>query len=256
MASPVPSENSPEPDQAREDLETSVAVVNLDTMEAIMEEFASFTTDTGVALRSHVKIHKVPEIACRQEALPGAGGIVCQTLREAEVMARNGLSDIYLSYMVVSESKLDRLVTLLETIDSFATTIDCPGNVEALQDTGARHGSSIDTILEVNVGLGRVGAKPGEPALKLARTIVRCENLAFADNMAYEGHINAEATSEADYERRCREAIDTVQTVVELLEENGITVDEVKVGSTGTARYSGTHPVVTEINPGMFHSTM
>lgn len=32
----------------------------------------------------------------------------------------------------------------------------------------------------------------------------------------------------------------------------GIPVEEVKVGGTATSRYSASHPVVTEINPGMY----
>lgn len=91
--------------------------------------------------------------------------------------------------------------------------------------------------------------EPGEPAFELAKTIVVCENLDFAGIMAYEGHTNAEAEFEADYERLCRDAMSTVQKVVELFEAEGISMDEVKVGSTGTSRYSGNHPVVPESNP-------
>lgn len=252
MSVPAPTEFSPERGQTRAELETPVAVVDLDTMEANMREFATFARNHDVALRSHVKTHKNSALAHRQEALSGNDGIVCQTLDEALVMARNGISDIYLSYMVVSESKLDRLTTLSESIDSFATTVDCPGNIEPLQDAGNRNGVTIDTILEIDIGLNRVGVEPGEPALDLAKRIVESDNLNFAGIMAYEGHINAEAESEDDYERLCRDAMDTVQEVVELFEEEGITVDEVKVGSTGTSRYSGKHPVVTEVNPGMY----
>lgn len=68
-------------------------------------------------------------------------------------MARNGISDVYLSYLVISESKLDRLAALSESIDSFVTTVDCPGNIEPLQDARTRNGVTIDTILEVDIGL-------------------------------------------------------------------------------------------------------
>ncbi|QLG61049.1 alanine racemase [Halorarum salinum] len=252
MTFTAPNNGSPEPGQSREELETPVALVDLETMEANMSEFASFAREHDVALRSHVKTHKSPVLARRQEALSGNEGIICQTLHEAEVMAEYGLSDIYLSYMVVTRSKLDRLVRLSESIDSFATTVDCPGNIEPLQEAGARHGRSIDTVLELDIGLNRVGVEPGEKALELARSIVEAENLNFAGVMAYEGHINTLADSEGDYERRCLEAMDSVEAMVERLEGDGIPVDGVKVGSTGTSRYSGKHPVVTEINPGMY----
>ncbi|WP_137290628.1 alanine racemase [Natronorubrum halophilum] len=252
MPTPTLTDSTPRLDQSRDDLETPAVVVDLDTMEANMREFAEFAQRHDVALRSHVKTHKIPDIAHRQEELSGGDGILCQTLSEAEVMAQNGISDIYLSYMVVEESKLDRLVRLSERLESFATTVDCPGNIDPLQAAADRHGATVDAVLEIDVGLGRTGVPPGEPALEMAARIVDAENLSFAGLMGFEGHVNGEAESEADYERLCEAAMDELQGTAELLESDGVPVDDVRVGSTGTARHSGKHPVVTEINPGMY----
>jgi len=252
MPTPTPADSTPSLYQPRDELETPAVVVDLDVMEENMREFAEFADRHDVALRSHVKTHKIPDIAHRQEELSGGDGILCQTLSEAEVMAQNGITDIYLSYMVVEESKLDRLVWLSDRLASFATTVDCPGNVAPLQEAAARHGTTVDAVLEVDVGLDRTGVAPGEPALEMARRIVDADNLSFAGLMGFEGHVNAEAESEADYERLCEAAMDKLQTTVDLLEDDGIPVEDVRVGSTGTSRHSGKHPVVTEINPGMY----
>jgi D-serine deaminase-like pyridoxal phosphate-dependent protein len=46
--------------------------------------------------------------------------------------------------------------------------------------------------------------------------------------------------------------MDEAGRVVERIEGAGIDVPEVRAGGTATSWYSGTHPVVTEINPGMY----
>ncbi len=252
MPTPTPGEMSPRLYQSLDEIETPAVVVDLDQMEQNMQQFAAFADEHEVALRSHIKTHKIPALAHVQEELSGGDGILCQTLGEAEVMAQNGIDDIYLSYMVVERSKLDRLIWLSSTLNEFTTTVDCRGNVDPLEAAAARHDEVVDVIVEVDIGLNRVGVEPGQPTVEFAEYVTDQPHLNLAGLMAYEGHINAEADDENDYERLCHEAMEEVAETVALLENAGISVDDVKVGSTGTSRYSGKHPVVTEINPGMY----
>ena len=76
-----------------EDLDTPAVVVDLDVMEANLRRCQSYLDAHGLALRPHIKTHKIPEFARRQIAL-GARGITCQKLGEAEVMVEAGISDI------------------------------------------------------------------------------------------------------------------------------------------------------------------
>lgn len=232
------------------DVETPAVLVDLDAMEANMADYAAFAADNDVALRSHVKTHKIPDIAHRQQELTG-DGILCQTLSEAEVMAQSGIEDIYLSYMVVSESKLDRLVWLSERLASFATTVDSRANIAPLREAARKHGVVVDAVLELDLGLNRVGASLDQAA-ELASVIDDTPELNFAGIMAYEAHVAAKAESEAEFEHRCGAAMDDVQRAVESIESAGVPVTEVKVGGTSTSKFSGKHPVVTEINPGMY----
>lgn len=251
MPTPTSSETIPDLDTPVSDLETPALLVDLDVMERNVDRYASIAEDNGVRLRSHAKTHKVPALAHRQHARTG-GGILCQTLGEAEVMAAGGLDDIYLSYQVVGKKKLDRLVRLSEAVDAFATTVDGPGNVEPLQNAAARRDATVDAVLEVDIGLGRTGVEPGEPAVELAEVIASQPNLAFAGIMAYEAHVKYAAETEDDYERLCHEAMEATARTVDLIEDAGVPVDDVKVGGTATSPYSGRHPVVTEINPGQY----
>lgn len=236
--------------QPKDEIETPAIVVDLDVMERNIEDFASFADEQGVSLRSHVKTHKIPALAHRQVSRTG-GGVVCQTLSEAEVMAHGGIEDIYLSYIVVTQPKLYRLVRLSESIDSFVTTVDSIGNIDPLQAAAADHDTTVSVVLELDIGLNRLGAKPGD-AVELTRYISDAPNLEFRGIMAFEAHIKRIADTVEEYDELCREAMNDVATVVENIEAAGVPVEEVKVGSTKTSKHSAKHPVVTEINPGMY----
>ncbi|WP_232833829.1 alanine racemase [Saliphagus sp. LR7] len=248
-----PSDLKPDLFETTDEIETPAILVDLDAMERNMAKYASFAKEQRVALRSHVKTHKIPDLAHRQEELTGGDGIVCQKLSEAEVMAQNGIDDIYLTYMVVGEEKLNRLVWLSEHVDEFATTVDGEGNILPLQEAAARHGVTVDVVLELDVGLNRVGVQPGAPATEVADLILEQPNLNLAGIMAYEAHVTQEAETASEYERLCMAVMDEVEEAVDRIEDvTGAAIDEVKVGGTATSKFSGRHPVVTEINPGMY----
>src|SRR5688572_29546044 len=65
----------------------------------------------GIALRPHIKTHKLPPVA-RLQLEAGAVGITCAKLGEAEVMADAGIPDILLAYPIWGEAKLRRLAEL------------------------------------------------------------------------------------------------------------------------------------------------
>lgn len=252
MAVPTTSQGYPSLHAPKADLETPVLLVDLDVMMSNVQGYMSFAQANDVRLRSHIKTHKNAEIAKLQDEYSEGGGIACQTLGEVEVMAKNGLDDIYLSYNVVGDQKLKRLVWVSEKLDRFATTVDGLGNIDPLQSAAAEHGVTIDVILEINVGLNRTGVLPGESMVQMATHIVNQPNLNLQGLLAYEAQVKSEAETKAEYEEYCWEAMEKAQAAVERLEADGIPIEEVKVGGTATSLYSGRHPVVTEINPGMY----
>jgi D-serine deaminase-like pyridoxal phosphate-dependent protein len=234
-----------------EALETPVLLADVDAMERNIEEYAAVADDAGVALRSHVKTHKNAALAAREVGLTGGHGVCCQTLGEVETMARNGIDDVYLSYQVVGERKLDRLCWLDGTLDALATTVDSAATIQMLQDAAAKHDRTLNAILEIDMGLHRTGVDPND-AVELARQVQNADDLAFDGILAYDSHVKSISETEAEFEENCWEAMELAADVVAAIEQAGIPVDEVKVGGTATSRYSCEHPVVTEINPGMY----
>ncbi|WP_049979565.1 alanine racemase [Halolamina rubra] len=234
-----------------DDLETPVLLADVDAMERNVREYAAVADEHDVDLRSHVKTHKNAELAAREVELTGDSGICCQTLGEVETMARNGIDDIYLSYQVVGESKLDRLCWLDGKVDALATTVDSAATIDALEDAAERNDRTLHAVLEVDMGLNRTGVAP-EDAPDLAQRIADADALTFDGLLAYDAHVKSEASTEREFEQGCWEAMELAQSVVDDIEAAGIEVPEVKVGGTATSRYSARHPVVTEINPGMY----
>ena len=92
-------------------LDTPFAAIDLDVVERNLARAQRYFDEHKLALRPHIKTHKIPELARRQVEL-GAGGITCQKIGEAEVMADAGIADILLTFNIVGPLKLGRLVGL------------------------------------------------------------------------------------------------------------------------------------------------
>ena len=92
-------------------LDTPSLLIDRDIMLANLQRMQAKAQALGVALRPHTKTHKVPEIARLQVEL-GAQGITVAKTGEAEVMADQGLQDIFIANEIVGELKWRRLAKL------------------------------------------------------------------------------------------------------------------------------------------------
>jgi D-serine deaminase-like pyridoxal phosphate-dependent protein len=222
MALPTFPEMRPELGQPVEDLDTPIVVGDLDVLERNLETYRKIAEENDVSVRSHTKAHKIPSIARLQEETLG-GGVLCQKLSEAEVMARNGIEDILLVCPVVSEAKLNRLFWVDAHTKHFATMIDCPGNITPLQD-----------------------------AVETARFIAEQPNLHLMGLLGHDAHVTLASETEAEYEAGCREVATDMERTVDMLDDAGIEVDVVTSGCSATARFIAPHDTVTELDPGRY----
>src|SRR5438067_1233249 len=95
---------------------TPCAVIDMDKVERNIARVQSACDAAGVANRPHIKTHKSPLLA-KLQIEAGAGGITCQKLGEAEVMAEAGIDDILISYNLIGEEKMVRLGALQARAD-------------------------------------------------------------------------------------------------------------------------------------------
>ena len=71
------------------EVETPVAMVDLDRLDANLQRLQSYADEHGIAMWPHTKTHKSPEIGLRQLEL-GAGGLTVAKTGEAEVFHEAG----------------------------------------------------------------------------------------------------------------------------------------------------------------------
>lgn len=252
MSTPTFSDARPRLGEPVSALETPVVTANLAVVERNLARYADLAADNDVALRVHTKAHKIPELARRQQAR-APDGILCQKLGEAEVMVRDGIDDILLVCPVVSESKVERLCWVAERCDRFAVLADGPGNVDPLAAVAARRDQTIEVVMEVDAGLGRMGVPPGDEAVAFADHVRDLDGVVLRGLLGHDAHLPFLADDEADLEALCAEtAADLAATADRLADEAGVEDPTVITGASATAPYMARQPGVTELDPGRY----
>jgi D-serine deaminase-like pyridoxal phosphate-dependent protein len=122
-------------------------------MESNLLKMADVAGENGVALRPHVKTHKIPGIA-REQLEAGAAGITVAKLSEAEVMADGGIEDIFIAYPLVTEAKIRQAIRLGEMVRLVVGVDSLEG---ARRLSAVAEGHTLEVRLEVDTGLRRTG---------------------------------------------------------------------------------------------------
>src|SRR5689334_14233146 len=166
-----------------EELDTPVPVVDLDIVEHNLKKMQAYCDSHGLALRPHIKTHKIPAFAHLQVEL-GAKGITCQKLGEAEVMIDAGLDDVLISYPLVGAAKADRLAALSRRA-KLRVAVDSDLAVETV--AAAAHASNvpIGILVEFDSGNQRTGVVSVEEALAMAVRIEKTPGLRLDGLMTY-----------------------------------------------------------------------
>jgi D-serine deaminase-like pyridoxal phosphate-dependent protein len=230
-----------------DEVETPVAVVDLDRLEANLQRLQSYVDAHGIALWPHTKTHKSPEIGLRQAAL-GAGGLTVAKTGEAEVFHAAGAPRILVHYPPLGADKWERLARMVAeglelsvAVDSFAPA---EGLAEALQQKGLR----AELLVELDVGLHRTGQVTPAGALELARRLSTLPALEVAGISCYPGHVREDPaqleSAVAEVDGFLREARDAFTAA-------GIRCDRISGGST-PSRYLTHTTCVNELRSGTY----
>lgn len=229
------------------ELDTPALCIDLDVMEANISRMATFIRERGKQWRPHEKCHKTPAIAWKQiEA--GAIGVTCAKVSEAEVMAAAGIRDILIANMIVGRPKLERLVSLCRWADPIVAC-DHYAQVEPLAELCRQNHVTCRVLIEVNIGLDRVGIRPGRDTLELAQAIDRLEGVELAGIMGYEGHLLRVEPQELKREQ-IEEAMNALVQCRNMIMENGLPCEIVSAGGTGSYQITSECPGITELQAG------
>lgn len=231
------------------ELDTPALLIDLDKMESNIQTMADYFTTVNAVLRPHLKTHKTPMLAHKQIAA-GAIGITCAKLGEAEAVIHSGIRDVLIANQILGRQKIARLVNLAKQSE-IMVAVDNAQNVTDISAAAAAKGVTVRILIEVNTGMNRCGVEPGQPALELARHVLRSPNLQFEGLMGYEGH----TVAKPNYAERKAAARQSVQLLVDTkhhLEKHGAPVSIMSGGGTGTFSITGSVPEMTEVQAGSY----
>lgn len=228
------------------ELETPAPLVDLDALDRNLDRMARYVAEHRVGLRPHIKTHKSPRVAAEQ-IRRGAIGLTCATTREAEVMAEV-TGDILVAYPPVGAARLARLVGLPEQV-RLIVALDSAEAVEGLARAARTAGRPVRVLVEVDLGMHRVGVAAPEDAIRLARMIRDRSPLEYAGVAFYPGHIRTTLPEQEALLDALR--ADMGRWLGEL-DRAGVRPDIVSGGSTPTAWRAHELPGLTEIRPGTY----
>ena len=230
-----------------DDLDTPFLALDLDVMEANIRAVAEACRAKGVSWRPHAKGHKSPTVA-KAELAAGALGATCAKLGEAEVLGAGGVKDLLIANLVVGPGKVKRLVALRKIADPIVT-VDHVDQARPIGEAMAAAGLKVRTIIEVDIGLKRVGTQPGEATLALARELHQMPGIEFAGIMGYEGHLLTLADP-TEKLTKINAALDILSRVKADLLAAGLPCPIVSCAGTGSYRISIAHADITEVQAG------
>ncbi len=233
----------------KHEIETPALLLYADRLEQNIDKMATFFSEIECNLRPHFKTHRLAVIAQKQ-IKAGVRGITCAKISEAKVLVESGVRDVLIANQIIGERKLEQLAGLAHHSD-IIVAVDNVENASQMSAIAVKRGVKINILIEFDVGLNRCGVGTQEEALTLVRTILNLKGVRLKGLMGYEGH----TVMIPDYERRkseCRKALARLIKVRDFLQKNGISIEIVSAGGTGTYDIAAHYPGITEVQAGSY----
>ena len=232
-----------------EDLDTPTLLLDRAASDRNLARMAAFFRDRSAKLRPHFKNHKCVTLAKRQLAA-GAVGMTCAKLSEAEILVEHGIDNVLIANQVVGAIKCERLARLAMRA-KVSVAVDHIEQALAISRAATAVGSTVFLLIEVDIGMGRCGVTPGQPAIELARRIVDLPGVHFAGLQAYEGHL-VNVVDRAERTTRARAAMQQAVETRRLLGAAGLPVGCVSGCSSATYDSTGAMDGVDEVQAGTY----
>ena len=230
-------------------LSTPALILDEKTFKENMDAMSELLKDSGLLLRPHYKSHKCASIAHLQ-IKNGAKGMTCAKLSEAEDLVDCGIEDILIANQITDDKKIRRIADLAGDC-RLTVCVDDKENIKKLSKACINTGNTLHCLIEYEIGMERCGVTEKEEVLELAREIEKSENLVFDGIQAYAGHISHMVDFE-EREKLTKANFEKITNLVKYLEENGINVNIVSGGSTGTAKIKAGSGVYNELQAGSY----
>jgi len=198
-------------------------------------------------LRPHLKTHKLPQILRRQLAL-GITKCKAATIAEAEMAAQAGVPDVLLSAQPVGPG-IQRFLQLAAAFPAtrFSALCDDEGVLSEIGRAAVASDTTVDLLLDLDVGQGRTGRDPRVGAAALYHAMRDTAGVRCAGLHAYDGHLHQ--PDPVEREAACTRAFKPVRALRDSLLAAGLSVPTVVAGGSPTFPFHAQNPEV-ECSPG------
>ena len=240
-----------QPGQTLDEIATPSLVIDLDRMDRNIATWQEIATRNGKRFRPHVKTHKIPEIALRQEAA-GACGIAAAKPAELEPFVEAGCRDVVVAYPTVGPDKWRRLASLARDA-KVAVNVDSEAGVRGLSAAAQAAGVTVQVQIEVDTGLNRCGIDVADHAelRRFATLIGTLPGIELEGVTTHRGKFS-ERLAAMTNEQAGREEGELLVEVAERLRTDGFPISEVTAGGTITGRGVAEVPGITELRAGTY----
>jgi D-serine deaminase-like pyridoxal phosphate-dependent protein len=232
-----------------EQIPTPALLVDWDGLMRNLDRMRSDMARLKTNVRPHGKTHKSPAIAHLQRQA-GAIGLCCATIGEAEVMAAAGIDNILIANEMVDEIAIRRTVNLARHAQ-IIVPVDDGKNIRELSAAARHYNAKLDVLVDLDVGLGRCGARSLEQLVELAKTVNQSPALRLRGVFGYEGQVQF-IPDRVERTKQGRAANQLLADAAKTLCGMGFNIEIVSGGGTGTYDIAGGFPGITEIEPGSY----
>jgi len=228
------------------ELETPALVVDIEVMNRNLDRAAKYARSHDLALRPHVKTHKSPMLS-REQLDRGAVGLTCATPYEAEVMSEV-CDDLLVMYPPVGAHRAARLAQVAQRV-RLTVGLDSEAAARDMSNAAQEAGSTVRVLIELDMGMHRVGVQSAPDAVALARRVAAMPALEVLGVAFYPGHIRGAV---AEHASQLAELGQRVHEVRDAFQRAKLATTVVSAGSTPTLWRTHEIGGVTEMRPGTY----
>lgn len=233
------------------ELDTPALLIDRERMIKNIIDMQAYADRHNTALRPHTKTHKMPEIALLQ-LQHGACGIAVAKVGEAEVMAQNGLTDIFIANEIVGAQKLERIAQLAKKGIKITFGVDDPCQVLEAEAVFSNYGVSVGALVEIEVGENRSGIIEQQDFLCLLDAFKTCSFLRFEGIFSHDGN-SYRAENIDELKAISKGAQQRTISFAKAAEQYGMPCKTVSYGATPTFMNEvEILPGITELRPGTY----
>jgi len=251
-----------------------LAFVDLNKFDQNIEFVASTQKTTGKTVRVHSKSIRCAELTRRifEKGGPTYEGIMNMTVEETAYLFEKGFNDFIIAYPSVQPSDLKRFAELTKQGVKASLMVDSEEQLKLISAVGEADGVVLKVCLELDMayrplnsnkhlGMRRSPIRTPEQALEVAKASKRYDWVDIDSIMGYEGHIAGPQDDVPDKwfnnllirflkKRSIKEFTKRRVDVVKMLQDEGLKVEVINGGGSGSLVSTGREPIVTEVTAG------